>query len=109
MNLTPTYHEKMSQAEQAIREAQRHAETELAAQLKTLLDQAHADIAGDLTALLDSNDPHEIERGNVLLTCLLHRLVSEAVDAAERLCRMASWNGGGPMNPTAALTMAPRQ
>ena len=57
MNLTPTYHEKMSQAEQAIREAQRHAETELAAKLRTLLDQAHAEIAGDLTALLDSNDP----------------------------------------------------
>ena len=108
MNLTQTYHEKMNQAEQAIREAQRHAETELAGHLAKLLAEARAEIAGPLAADLASDDGAKLDRANILLEILLRRLVSEAVDAAERLCRMASWNGGGPMNTTAALTMAPR-
>ena len=98
MNPSPTYYDAVRRAEHAVAHAQEVASGELAGAIRRIREDTLAVIiehAGEL-ASGDAN-----ARG--LIDWHLRLLVSEAVDAAERLGKMASWNDRRVVSPAAGV------
>jgi len=98
MNPSPTYYEAVRQAEQAVAHAQEVAAEELAGAIRRIREDTLAVIV-EHAAALGAGDANA--RG--LVDWHLRLLVSEAVDAAERLSKMASWNDRRVVSPAAGV------